>query len=63
MVKLTFNDEFDRMLYVCMLVPFLASDMPKPTNFKPSVGNRDADAEIVAKINHIIELRKRIKKS
>ena len=46
-VELSFNKEFQNMILVCIFVPFLHEETPKPMNVAKVPFNRDQDAMIV----------------
>ena len=47
-VQQTFNREFQNMLLVCLFVPFLHKDTPKPSNVTKTPISKDAESILIA---------------
>lgn len=56
-IKLSFNSEFQNMVQVCIFVPFLHEDTPKPVVVPKIAGNRESDHKLMTKINNVLAAR------
>ena len=48
------------MVQVCIFVPFLAPDTPKPTNVQKVPSNRESELAILSQISQVLDLRNKI---
>jgi hypothetical protein len=48
--ELSFNKEFQNMILVCIFVPFLHEETPKPANVQKSPFSRDTEHQVTSKI-------------
>ena len=59
-VRLSFNQEFQNMIQVCIFVPFLHQETPKPVNVTKVPCSRESDQVIMNQIAQVLELRNKI---
>lgn len=60
MLKQTFNREFMNMLQVCIFVPFLHADTPKPQNVPKTGPSKDNVVPQADLIRDVLNFRLRI---
>lgn len=48
------------MIQVCIFVPFLAAETPKPTNVQKVPSNRESELQILSQISQVLDQRNRI---
>lgn len=59
-VKLSFNAEFQNMIQVCIFVPFLHPETPKPVVIPKVADSRESEVLLLERINKVIAARSKI---
>lgn len=59
-IKQSFNDEFFSMLQVCIFVPFLHKDTPKPHNVPKATTTKEKNQLLESSISKVLSLRNKI---
>ena len=59
-IRLSFNDEFQSMLQVCVFVPFLHKETPRPRNVAKILSTNEKEREVDLLIAKVLVLRQRL---
>ncbi len=58
-LSLSFNKEFLNMLYICIFVPFLHKETPRPLNVAKIPYSKNVDHSLQAQIARVLEIRQK----
>ena len=59
-LELSFNAEFQNMLLVCVFVPFLSEETPKPHNVAKTKSQKGTEQELRGKIQRVLDFRQQL---